>query len=295
MLKVKRFAQIGKKGALVQSIFVAPNFKITNSMAENVSTTPTGQEAQAAQGAAPTSPSQPPAPSKRDAFRSRVGSRYSDLNMDDEDAYYDRMNQMMDEYEGYEKGSQRMRAAVGKSPAMMEMIRAAQNQDDFDPIIWLVENRGLDLDALKDDPEYAQKVAESHAKYMERDAESKAIVEAMTANMPGSVTAVKEKAKELGLDEKATEELVGKMYQIMDDLVHGKIDPELFATLAKGEKHDEDVQQAHEEGQAAGLSTKIDEHLRSGAGREPKPQGRQGASREPEQKPKSRNPFEHED
>lgn len=233
-------------------------------------------------------------PSKRDAFRSRVGARYSDLNLDDEDAYYDRMGQMMDEYEGYERNSQRMRDAVGKSPAMAEMLRAAQQQDDFDPIIWLTENRGLDLDALKDDPEYAQKVADAHAKYVERDAASRQIVDDMAANMPASIESVQAKAAELGLDEAKTEEIVGQMYQIMDDLVHGKIDVALFEMLAKGASHDADVAQAHEEGQVQGLSTKIDEHLRSGAGREPKPQGRQMARQEPKPKVQSRNPFAHE-
>lgn len=232
-------------------------------------------------------------PSKRDAFRSRVGARYSDLNLDDEDAYYDRMGQMMDEYEGYEKNSQRMRDAVGKSPAMAEMLRAAQQQDDFDPLLWMAENRGLDLDALRDDPEYAQKLADAHAKYMERDAASKKIVEDMAANMPGSVEAITAKAAELGLDEAKTQEIVGQMYQIMEDLVHGKMDVALFEMLAKGASHDADVAQAHEEGQVQGLSTRIDEHLRSGAGREPKPQGRQLARTEAKPQTGGRNPFEH--
>lgn len=235
------------------------------------------------------------APSKRDAFRSRVGSRYKDLNLDDEDAYYDQMGRMMDEYEGYEKSSARMRESIAKSPAMAEMVRAAGQQDDFDPITWLVENRGLDLDALRDDPEYAQKLADAHAKYMERDAASKQIAEDMTANMPASVDAIRAKAQELGLSEEQTEATVGQMYQIMDDLIHGKMDTNLFAMLAKGASHDADVAQARDEGQAAGLSTKIDERLRRDAGRTPKPVGRQSAAGEPKPKVENRNPFAHEE
>lgn len=269
-------------------------------MAENNLKNPQqGTEGIAAPAAeAPTSSTTPATsaiPSKRDAFRSRVGSRYKDLNMDDEDAYYDQMGKMMDEYEGYESSSRRMRDAVGKSPAMAEMLRAAQQQDDFDPIVWLVENRGFDLDALKDDPAYAQKVADAHAKYVERDAEGRKIAEEMAANMPASVEAVKAKAAEIGLDEAKVEEVVGHMYQIMDDLVHGIIDPEIFAMLAKGASHDADVAQAREEGQAAGLSTRIDEHLRSGAGRTPTPSGRQRATSEATPKRGPRNPFAHED
>ena len=282
--------------------FWGVNLKKATNMAEMNEQNPQGAQAvDAGVGAPAESPSSTPTPttsegpSKRDAFRSRVGSRYSDLDVNDEDAYYDRMAQMMDEYEGYEKSSQRMRDAVSKSPAMAEMLRAAQQQDDFDPIVWMTENRGLDLDALRDDPEYAQKLADAHAKYIERDAQSKQIVSDMEANMPQSIEAVQAKASELGLSEEQTQEVVGRMYQIMEDLVHGKMDAELFAMLAKGASHDADVAAAHEEGQAQGLSTKIDEHLRTDAGRSPKPQGRQGAVAEARPRRPSNNPFAHEE
>lgn len=252
-------------------------------------------ETAAASPATSSSPTGTAAPSARDAFRSRVSSRYQDLDLDDEDAYYGRMGQMMDEYEGYERSSKRMRDAVAKSPAMADMLRAAQQQDDFDPILWLTENRGLDLEALRDDPEYAGKLADAHAKYIENDAAGKKIAEDMEANLPGSVEAVRAKAEELGLSDEQAQETVGKMYQIMEDLIHGKIDADLFAMLAKGVSHDDDVAQAREEGQAAGLSTRIDEHLRKGAGRQPKPSGRQGAASEPRPQQRPRNPFAHED
>lgn len=269
---------------------------------------PTGAQAApapagTAAGATPSAPAETPststAPSegqsKRDAFRSRVGSRYKDLDINNEDAYYDQMGRMMDEYEGYEKSSARMRAAVSKSPAMAEMLRAAQQQDDFDPILWLVENRGLDLDALRDDPEYAKKLADAHAKYLERDAVSKKISEDMVKNMPASMDAVRKTAAQLGLSDEQTNEIVGSMYQIMEDLIHGKMDMRLFEMLAKGSSHDSDVAAAHEEGRAQGLSTKIDEHLRSGAGREPKPTGRQAPTTEAQPRRRSSNPFAHEE
>lgn len=263
---------------------------------ERQNPTPTAEAPATTQEPAPAStpaPSSEPAPSKRDAFRSRVGSRYKDLDLNDEDAYYDQMSRMMDEYEGYEKSSERMRNAVGKSPAMVELLRAAQEQEDFDPVLWMAENRGLDLEALQNDPEYAKKLATAHSKYMERAAESKKIAEDMEANMPGSVEAVKAKGAELGMSEDDIKSTIGRMYQIMEDLVHGKIDPELFQMLAKGASHDADVAQAHDEGQAQGLSTKIDAQMRRDAGRTPKPSGRQAPVSEPKPKKEFHNPFAH--
>ena len=204
-----------------------------------------------------------PAPSKRDSFRGRIAQRYPELNMDDEDAYYDQMNITMDEYEGYENNSRRLRESMEKSPAMAEMLLAARDQDDFDPVVWMVQNKGLDLQALQDDPEYAEKLAAAHAEYIAKRGKTEEIESAMETNMPQSVEAVRAKAQELGLSDEEAEEIVGKMYQVMDDLVHGIISTEVFELMAKGKSHDEDVAVAREEGVAEGLNTKVDDKLRT--------------------------------
>lgn len=204
-----------------------------------------------------------PPPSKRDAFRGRISQRYPDLNMDDEDAYYDRMNATMDEYEGYESNSKRLRESMERSPAMAEMMMAAREQEDFDPVVWMVMNKGLDLQALQDDPEYAEKLSAAHAEYLAKSSKGAEIETAMQANMPQSVEAVRAKAQELGLTDEQAEEIVGKMYQNMDDLVHGIISPEIFELFAKGASHDADVATAREEGMAQGLNQKVDDKLRN--------------------------------
>ena len=204
-----------------------------------------------------------PVPSKRDNFRARISQRYPDLNMDDEDAYYDRMNATMDEYEGYEANSRRLREAMERSPVMAEMFIAAKEQDDFDPLVWAVKNKAFDLQAVQDDPDYAKKLAEAHAEYLTKNSKGAEIETAMQENMPKSVEAVRAKAQELGLSAEQAEEIVGKMYQVMDDLVHGIISIEVFESLAKGQTHDADVQAAREEGMAQGLNTKVDDKLRT--------------------------------
>ena len=122
--------------------------------------------------------------SNRDRFRERYAKRYPDVNMDDEEAYYDRANSLMDEYEGYENNSRQMREQLAKSPAFAEMMVAARGQEDFDPVVWMVQNRGLDLQALQDDPDYAKKLADAHNNYLEKRAKQDDIEKQMEANMP---------------------------------------------------------------------------------------------------------------
>lgn len=201
--------------------------------------------------------------SRRDAFRERISKRYPDLNMDDEDAYYDQMGKTLDEYEGYETNTRRLREAMEKSPEMARMLVAAQGQDNFDPITYLFENASGDILELAQDPEGAKKFGELRAEQLAKQAEGEEISKAVQDNMPASIDAVKAKAQELGLSDEQTTEIVGQMFQVMDDLVHGKIDTEVFAMMAKGKNFDEAVEQARDEGKVEGLNQKVNDKLRT--------------------------------
>ena len=93
--------------------------------------------------------------------------------------------------------------------------------------------------------------------------EGEEISKAVQDNMPASIDAVKAKAQELGLSDEQTTEIVGQMFQVMDDLVHGKIDTEVFAMMAKGKNFDEAVEQARDEGKVEGLNQKVNDKLRT--------------------------------
>ncbi len=229
--------------------------------------------------------------SNKEKFRERFQQRNPELNMDDEDSYYASANNLMDEYEGYETSSRNMRERLEKSPALAEMLVAASNQDDFDPVIWMVENKGLDLEALSSDEKYSEKLAEAHNKYLEKMARQDEIERQMKENMPKSVDAIRAKAQELGMTDDQAEEVIKKMYQVMDDLIVGKLDPAIFEMMAKGGTHDKDVAEARDEGVAEGLSKNVKDKLRSFEGRAEMPRGRQMAR--PERRPEraEENPF----
>lgn len=230
-------------------------------------------------------------PSRRDQFRERISKRYPDLNMDDEDAYYEQMGKTMDEYEGYETNTKRLREAMEKSPEMSKMLVAAQQQENFDPIQYMFENANADILALAEDPEGAKKFGELRANQLARQAESEGIQKAVQENMPASIEAVNAKAEELGLNEEQTKELVGKMFQVMDDLVHGKIDTEIFAMMAKGNGFDEAVAQARDEGMAEGLNQKVDDKLRTLENKQERVSGVQAPMKMPEPKKRVSNMF----
>ena len=232
--------------------------------------------------------------SKREAFRRRMAEREPNLNLDDEDAYYDYMDNMVTEYDDYRTSSEAMRKNMEHSPALAEMFMAAQNQKEFDPILWMIRHKGLDLDALRDDPEYAEKVTEAHNEWLAKRAKADEINEQAAANMPKSIDAIQAKAAEMGLTDEQANEIVLEIYQMGNDLTLGIIPVNIFEMLAKGKTRDADVEMAREEGIAEGLNTKVDDKLRKLNKTNEQVRGRQMPVREV--KPKGQyNPFVGED
>jgi len=226
---------------------------------------------------------------KKEAFLERFSQRNPDLKIDDEDAYYDAVMRYMDEFEEYEERSNRLRENIEKSPAYAEMVIASRGKDNFDPVIWLVESGQLDLDALQSDPDYNKKLADARAAYLDKLTSSKKLKEEQEKNMPASVEAIRVKAEEMGIDDKTTEEIVGKMYELMDDMIRGVLPLDVFEMLYKGSISDKAVEEARAEGVAEGLNKKVDDKLRQMPAPSA-PTGRQTPV--PEDKPKPvKNPF----
>ena len=231
---------------------------------------------------------------KREAFRRRMAEREPNLNLDDEDAYYGYMDGMVTEYDDFRKSSEAMRQNMANSPALTEMLMAARGQDGFDPVLWMIENRGLDLDALRDDEKYAEKVTEARNAWLAKKAKDEETFEAAKANMPRSIEAIKAKQAEMGLSDEQANEIVGDIYQMGTDLTMGIIPVNIFEMLAKGKAYDKDVEEARDVGIAQGLETKVTDKLRKMPKTTEQVRGRQMPMRET--KPKGQyNPFVGED
>lgn len=228
---------------------------------------------------------------KREAFRRRMAEREPNLNLDDEDAYYGYMDNMVTEYDDYRTSSDAMRKNMDHSPALAEMFMAAREEESFDPVLWMVRNKGLDLDALRDDPEYAEKVTEAHNEWLAKRAKADEINEQAAANMPKSIEAIQAKAAELGLTDEQADEIVGEIYQMGNDLTLGIIPVNIFEMLAKGKTRDADVEMAREEGIAEGLNTKVTDKLRTMPKTNEQVRGRQMPVKETKPKKEVENFF----
>lgn len=205
-------------------------------------------------------------PTARDRFRSRIAEDYPDLDIDDEDAYYNAANDRYDELQSFRTNTQNFRDALDldaeERGTFNEMILAASKQKDFDPVIWLVENGGLDIDALRDDPDYARKLGEARKKYLDQISDGTKIEKEFEANAPASIEAINQYCQENGIDDDTKTNAIGRMYDLIDNLMVGKMPVELFQLVVNGVSHDEDVDYAREAGKAEGRQTKVSDKVR---------------------------------
>lgn len=231
--------------------------------------------------------------SKRDAFRERFAGRYPDVDMNNEDAYYDQAGKVMDENDNYNKKANILKSNIGKSPLFQDLVLASQETEDFDPIVWLTENRGLDLKALTEDPEYVKKLAASGQEHVKKVAKGNEIQEQRKTNLPNSIKACLDAAQKAGISDDEAQATIGKMFDIMDNLIVGNIDPQVFVQLAKGGNFDTAVQDAKAEGMQQGLETKVNDKLRKMPTVPTTQMGSQAPVKEPKVMPKNgkRNPF----
>ena len=212
--------------------------------------------------------------------------------MESEDAYYDQANRLMDDYENYESATKNLIESLDGNEEFMEMLTQACSQEDFDPVVWMVENRGLDLEEAMKNPDYATVIAKAHSKYLEEEAAKQDLDNEMKANLPESIRKIDEKAKQIGISDEEKNELIGMMLQMGEDMVKGILSDELFETLVKGRNYDMSVEEAKAEGRREGLNTKIDEHLKTIRSTPLNIQPTQKSpTPQPRPIPKNKNPF----
>lgn len=197
--------------------------------------------------------------SQRDKYRQRVNA---DQYGDDEEGYYEAANKRLDELDALNNGVNNLRSVMDNNPYFAQWIVEAKKNKDFNPILYGIENGYLDIDALRDDPEYSQKLADAQNKWLESKAKSEESDKVLASNLGTEIEGCIEDGMAQGMTREEALEQVGKTLEYLDKLDRGEI-RELNAILLKGMNHDADVEAAQMQGEANGRATKVKDALRS--------------------------------
>ena len=232
-----------------------------------------------------------PVLSARDKYRGRIKEDYPDLDIDDEDAYYAAANERYDDYKNMREGLKNLNSMIDKNALFREMMVAASKGDEnWNPFKWAVEEKGLDLKALAEDPEYAETFAQAQREHLKKVAEGEAMKKEAAENYAKSVEAIDAWANENGITDEQKNDAWVKVEQMLTDANVGKVPVDVFALIVNGGRRDADVAAAAEQGYQEGLGKNVEDKLR----KIPKPEktvGRQVAEPQPKPTPKNINPF----
>ncbi len=196
---------------------------------------------------------------KRDLLLERMREKYPDKNFDDDEVL---SGQISDDYDSYDKELGELRDREKQISDMFTRDgRSAQFLLDWkegaDPFVELVRRFGPE--ALQD----PDKLAEASKEYADKVTEAAKYEEQYNANMDETLATLDGLQKDEGLTDEDIDKAMAFLVGIMKDGLLGKFTPESIHMALNAINHDNDVDNAMQEGEVKGKNTKISEKLRS--------------------------------
>lgn len=201
------------------------------------------------------------AKTKRDLALERLKARHPDTDYADDDAIYGAINDDYDAdqktIEGYRENERAMSDMMTSDPRSAAFLQAMKNGKN--PVVELVRNFGDEFMDILTDPDKADEIAAAQAEYLKRVSEGRKLDEEYAENIKKSYAVFDEMDKEFG--EEATNELIGKMFVVANDVIRGKFTKEALELFRLAASHDEDVANAAHEGEVRGKNIKHQSRL----------------------------------
>lgn len=206
---------------------------------------------------------------KKDLFRERLGAKYADMNFDDEEAMYGRINDDYDEYENS------IKEALEREKKITDVFSNNPHGAGFltdlakgnDPYLAMIERMGIDgITDVLNNPEKKAAYAEANKKYLERVADEKRLTEEYEKNMGESGQMLEQIQQERGLSDEQVDAAMDMVIKIAHEAIVGKFTRETVDMALKAIGYDAAVDNARSEGNIAGRNARIEEKLRKQSG-----------------------------
>jgi hypothetical protein len=209
-------------------------------------------------------------------LRSRFAERYPDRKYDADDDLYNDVYGELDENDArlkeLEEANKNYADTEGKLTNMFKAnpitadLLISMAEEGKDPIVYLVEMYGKEgIEAIINDSEKAEAIAEANKKYHEKAAKSAQMEEERDKNIAESF-AMEDAMLEAG---EITEEDLARVHDSLDEkyqnLMAGKWTKEDLLSELRSLNYDADVEEARQVGEVTGRNQKIEEKRRGKA------------------------------
>ena len=238
--------------------------------------------------------------SARERYRGRYSEAYPDMNLDDEEAFYNQANANLDELEGFRKSNKELGEAMDKAPILAGLVLAAKEGQN--PYAYLVENMGPDMDIrdLAENPEFATQMGEALKKWQEKQEKAASKKKEIGENMAKSIQTLKEYQTEKGMSDEECVKMLADFFgdydeqgqpvekaSFMQNASNGIVTKGMWEALFNARHYADDIASATEQARATALNEKVQNGLKNfdagvpnlsggGAARETKPKKRAG-------------------
>lgn len=203
-------------------------------------------------------------PTKRSAVTERLRQRNPDMNFDDDEAMFGKID---DDYAEYDRQISDMEAERKNfADIMVKDPRTAQllvgMRDGKDMITEIFRMYGPDIKEALDDPERLANITAANKEFAEKVAEESKYEETYNANMDQSIDDIDKWQEETGVSDDEINNAIARLMAITKDFVLGKFTPDTIQMLINAANHDSDVATAAHEGEVRGKNAKIEATLK---------------------------------
>lgn len=207
----------------------------------------------------------PPPPRRIDQRRAKMREKYPDIDMDDDDTFFDKLAEDYDSDEEelitHREQAQKMSDMFTADPRSASVLQDLAGGEDI--VVSLVKRFGEDTirEAL-DNPDNLDKLAEANRERLERLSSESKYEEEYKRNIEASDNFIGEVQTELGLTDEQVDEVITFIHQIVSDGIRGIFKRETIEMALKALNYDQAIATAQHEGEVAGRNAKISEKLR---------------------------------
>ena len=160
---------------------------------------------------------------RRQQFEERMQTRYPDMDLADEEAFYGRINDDYDDYENkvgeLNKEMDSFSNLFTSDPRSARLMMDWRNGEDV--AVALVRMYGKDIADACNDPERQEEMAKANQEYMEMAAKEKDYEEQYQKNIDASLDEMVTLQEEMGLTDDQLDQAMGWLMSICKDAMLG--------------------------------------------------------------------------
>lgn len=197
---------------------------------------------------------------KKELFLERLRAKYPEIDPDNEDDFFGRVNDDYEQYEGRisesAKHESELANLLSSDPRSADFLMSWKSGES--PAVLMMRMFGPEFSNALEDPELQEKLSEARNEYIARQTKDRELQEQAKINLSESLANLDAVQEECKLSEEQADAIFMAFDKIVDDAIINKVSKQTWEMIRKSLDYDKDIEAAAHEGEVRGRNTKID-------------------------------------